>query len=225
MSEENSSKTWRIGCLSATAVIIASIIGLGMPFAERFADRYFPPPTEIIVYPTSQPQIIVVTATLQVFEQPTLSNPEISPTATLFTIPTKNEEPFRNHQTASVGTGLFTKVTFSDGNAPYSQTELDTNYFRIYRIRIEENPNGCGVSIYDTSKVWFSGSANTIFTINGQEIGRLSVGTGKHGYVADWSIKVGDTICAIGYAPSGFHIIFGPDMYYHYDSYCYRGNC
>jgi hypothetical protein len=133
--------------------------------------------------------------------------------------------PFRDHKIASVGTGVFAQVTFSDGNAPYSQDDLNTNHFQIYRIRLEENPDGCGVSIYNTNKVWFSSSANTVFTVNGQEVGKLSVSTGRHGFVADWSVKVGDKICAVGYAPSGFHIVFGPDMYYHYDSYCYRGNC
>ena len=44
MIQEPPSKAW-IGCVSAAAVIIAAIIGLGMPFAERLADRYFPPPT------------------------------------------------------------------------------------------------------------------------------------------------------------------------------------
>lgn len=133
--------------------------------------------------------------------------------------------PLRPHQTSAVGTGVFTQVTSSDGNAPYSQDELNTNYYKIIRIRAEENPDGCGVSIYDTDIVWFSGSSNTVFTINGKEIGRLSVNTGKHGYVANWSIKNQDVVCASGYSASGFHIIFGPDMYYHYDSFCYRGYC
>jgi hypothetical protein len=149
------------------------------------------------------------------------------PVATLQTepLPTQSDSPFRKHEIASVGTGIFTQVTSSDGNAPYSQSELDTSHYRIYRIRPEENPDGCGVSVYNASKVWFSSSVNTVFTVNGQEVGKLSVSTGRHGFVADWNVKVGDKICAVGYAASGFHIIFGPDMYYHYDSYCYRGYC
>lgn len=226
MTEENSSKTWKIGCLSATAVIVAAIIGLGVPFAERIADVYFPPPTTVAANSTVQPQVILITAMPQFVESPASTNAQIFPPATsASTSPLNIDGPFREHQTASVGTGVFTQVTFSDGNAPYSQSELDTNHFRIYRIRPEENPNGCGVSIYNTNKVWFSSSANTVFTVNGIEVGRLSVSTGRHGYVADWSIKTGDTVCAAGYSPSGFHIIFGPDMYYHYDSYCFRGNC
>lgn len=44
-NQESSNKTWIVGCLSAAAVIIAAIIGLGAPFAERLADVYFPSPT------------------------------------------------------------------------------------------------------------------------------------------------------------------------------------
>jgi|GEM_PF-3259989 len=160
--------------------------------------------------------------------QPTLvGGAEVKPSATSISAPSiiQGDGPFREHRTVSVGSGIFTQVTSSDGNASYSQTELDTNHFRIYRIRPEENPDGCGVSIYNAEKVWFSSSTYTTFTVNGQEIGKLSVSTGRHGFVADWTVKVGDYICAVGYASSGFHIIFGPDMYYHYDSYCYRGNC
>jgi hypothetical protein len=53
-SQEKSNKPWIIGCLSATGVIIAAIIGLGVPFAERLADVYFPSP---------MPSAIVVAAT------------------------------------------------------------------------------------------------------------------------------------------------------------------
>jgi hypothetical protein len=41
-NQERSSKAWIVGCYGAAAVIIAAIIGLGAPFAERLADRYFP---------------------------------------------------------------------------------------------------------------------------------------------------------------------------------------
>ena len=133
--------------------------------------------------------------------------------------------PFRELRGATVGTGVFTQVTSSDGQASFSQDDLNTNPYRILRIRPEENQDGCGVSIYTTDKVWFGSSANTVFTVNGKEVGRLSVDTGRHGYVANWSVRVGDKVCAVGFAPSGYYIIMGPDLYYHDDSYCYRGNC
>jgi hypothetical protein len=47
-NQEPPSKTWIVGCLSAAAIIIAAIIGLGAPFAERLADVYFPSPTPSI---------------------------------------------------------------------------------------------------------------------------------------------------------------------------------
>ena len=41
-NKERSNIALTVGCLSAVAVIIAAIIGLGSPFAERAADLYFP---------------------------------------------------------------------------------------------------------------------------------------------------------------------------------------
>ena len=53
MVQEKSDKSW--GCVSAAAVIIAAIIGLGVPFAERIAERILPPltSTAAIVAPYS----------------------------------------------------------------------------------------------------------------------------------------------------------------------------
>jgi hypothetical protein len=160
---------------------------------------------------------------------------QISPSSTEILQPTvtvlnssliiQGNGPFRDQNNKSVGTGVFSKVSFSDGNAKFTQNDLDTNHYQIYRIRVEENKNGCGVSIYDSDKIWFSSSANTELTINGEVVGTLNVNTGKHGVVIALPIKVGDELCAVGYAASGFHIILGPDLYYHYDSYCYRGYC
>jgi len=48
MVQEPQSKTWIViivAIISATAVICAAIIGLGAPFAERFADEYYPKTT------------------------------------------------------------------------------------------------------------------------------------------------------------------------------------
>lgn len=133
--------------------------------------------------------------------------------------------PFREYQTASIGSGPLMQVTFSDGLAPYTDEELATNYYHIQRIRLEENPDGCGISIYNTNKIWFGSAMLTTITVNDVPIADLYVLTGKHGYIFEWSLKVGDKICVTDFNPSGFHIIFGPDLYYHYDSYCYRGHC
>lgn len=177
------------------------------------------------------PSVIVFVPSIWDSLSPLPSTPrqaEVIPTTPPPLIPSPTTEstgPFREHQTASIGTGAFAQVTLSDGLAPYEEGWLQTYHFRHQRIRPEENPAGCGVSVFDTNKVWFSSSANTVFTVNGQEIGKLVVATGKHGYVFDYAIHVGDNLCAVGFAPSGYQIVIGPDMYYHYDSYCYRGNC
>jgi hypothetical protein len=57
---------WIVGCLGATGVIVAAIIALGAPIAQRAADYYFPALTPVqnnssIASPTSillQPQIV-----------------------------------------------------------------------------------------------------------------------------------------------------------------------
>jgi hypothetical protein len=76
MAQEPSNNTpFKVGCLTAAAVIIAAIIGLGLPFAQRLADRYLPPftPTPIIISST------------QAYQQPeatqAASNPVIPPFA------------------------------------------------------------------------------------------------------------------------------------------------
>lgn len=46
-SRKQSNTTLLVGCAAAVAVIIAAIIGLGSPFAERAADLYFPTFTPI----------------------------------------------------------------------------------------------------------------------------------------------------------------------------------
>jgi hypothetical protein len=79
----NSSITWIVGCFSAVAIIIAAIIGLGAPFAERIADRYFPtltpvsisyPPTEVVSQnQTPNSPSILPTATQQVLQPSSVS--------------------------------------------------------------------------------------------------------------------------------------------------------
>lgn len=66
MDKENQSKAW-IGCVSAAAIIIAAIIGLGMPFAENMAARLLPPytPTAISVAPTEVSPTIIPQQTIQ----------------------------------------------------------------------------------------------------------------------------------------------------------------
>lgn len=160
--------------------------------------------------------------------QPTSTTPPrvIPPTLAAPTQPiTQGDGTFQEHRIIAVGTGPFTQVTISDGRTSYDDSWLATYRYRIQRIRREEQPTGCDTSVFEANKIWFSGSVGTSFTVNGQEIGKLSVGGGKHGFVFTWAIKPGDNLCAVGYDQGGFHIIFGPDIYYHYDSYCHRGYC
>ena len=83
----------------------------------------------------------------------------------------------------------------------------------------------CEDSRYNTNLFFVAGSPGMSLTINGENVGTYTIAPDSHGYIFQRPIKFGDTICAVGFSPSGFQIVLGPDIYYHYDSYCYRGAC
>lgn len=134
------------------------------------------------------------------------------------------EGPFRQHYAEAIGSGSLMNVTYSDGMADFDEAWLATYHYRLQRIRPEENPDGCGVSVYNTDKIWFGSEPNTI-TVNGVPIAENYVPTGSHGYIFEYPLNIGDKICVTHVPQSGYHIYFGPDLYWHYDSYCYRGHC
>lgn len=233
MIQEPESKAW-IGCLSAAAVIIAAIIGLGVPFAERAADIYFPKPTpSTIVAPaqlTQEPLVAIQpssppTTKLSATEPPVVAQSvDRAPEGQAASI--EDPTPIREHFQVSVGTGLFSSATFSDGLASYSEQWLwDNDHHNIQMIRQEEYPSGCDVARYDSELIWIAGTTGMQFTINDEVVGSYSAADFSHGYIVRWPVRMGDTLCAVGFKPIGFGIIIGPDIYYHYDSYCYRGHC
>jgi hypothetical protein len=61
--------------------------------------------------------------------------------------------------------------------------------------------------------------------VNDHEIGRLDVAGDDHGYMVRWRVVIGDKLCAENHEPGKSYIVIGPDVFYHYDSYCYRGHC
>lgn len=137
-----------------------------------------------------------------------------------------NPEPIRDHFQVVVGNGIFAIGTFSDGQAPYSEQWLwDNDRFNIQRIRAEEYPTGCDVARYTTNFLWIGGTTGMSFSINGENVGTYEIADDSHGYIFNWPVQIGDTLCAVGFTSTGFQIILGPDVYYHYDSYCYRGGC
>jgi len=148
-----------------------------------------------------------------------------SPTTSSFVPSSQSDSPFREHKTTPiVGTGVLAKGTYSDGMASFSESDI-SSHLNIQRIRLEENPDGCGIAFLSADKIWFGSSVKTTLTINDSAVGTINQATGRHGYVFDVHINSGDKVCVTYFEPSGFQIIFGPDMYYHYDSYCYRGHC
>lgn len=140
--------------------------------------------------------------------------------------PVSQEGPFRSHYQVVVGDGIFGEGSFSDGLAEYSNDWLRSNdHFDIQRIRQEEYPDGCDISRYNTNLVWISGTSGMQFAVNDEVIGTYQIADDPHGYIFEWPIKMGDKLCAVNFRSVGFSIVLGPDIYYHYDSYCYRWGC
>lgn len=132
---------------------------------------------------------------------------------------------FREHKTTPiVGTGVLAQGTYSDGMASFSESDI-SSHLNIQRMRLEENPDGCGIAFMSADQIWFGSSVKTTLTINDSAVGTINQATGRHGYVFNIHINSGDKVCVTYFEPSGYQIVFGPDMYYHYDSYCYRGHC
>lgn len=140
--------------------------------------------------------------------------------------PVSQEGPFRPHYQVVVGDGIFAQGTFSDGLSEYTESWLWANdHFNIQRVRIEEYPSGCDISRYNTNLLWIAGSQGMQISINDEIVGTYNIADNPHGYIFEVPIKFGDKLCAVNFKSSGFDIIVGPDIYYHYDSYCYRGGC
>lgn len=140
--------------------------------------------------------------------------------------PVSQDGPIRPHYQVTVGDGIFSEGTFSDGLAPYSEQSLwNNNRFNIQRIRPEEYPSGCDIARYNTNLVWISGTTGMQFSVNDSVVGTYNIADDPHGYIFEWPINIGDKLCAVGFRSVGYSIIIGPDIYYQYDSYCYRGNC
>jgi len=183
----------------------------------------------VIVFGASNPSV-PPTATASQYQEPTSNSPSIQPTTAQVSTQSsntsaQNSTPLRDQKnTPIVGTGVLEQGTYSDGMASISASEINS-HLNIQRFRLEENPDGCGIAFMDADKIWFGSSVKTNLTINDVVVGTINAPTGKHGYMFNATVHSGDKVCVSYFEPSGFQIVFGPDIYYHYDSYCYRGNC
>ena len=141
------------------------------------------------------------------------SEPTITPTESLI-----NDS---NFEQLKIGTGIFISANTSDGLRDYDIS----SYYKVQRIRYEEFPDGCSVSDWRSQLLWVTGNKGTDIFLNNELIGTLEINTGNHGYLIQLLIKPGDKLCISGKNANGFSLLFGPDVFYHYDSYCFRGFC
>jgi hypothetical protein len=125
----------------------------------------------------------------------------------------------------NIGTGVFTQAAYSDGMAEISYNDINAQYSNIQTINPQTSDTGCGIARYDVSELWFAGAAGSSLLINGEQVGQLSFGNGPHGHMISIDIFFGDEICIDPIPPGGYGMVLGPDVYFHYDSYCYRGFC
>jgi len=173
-------------------------------------------PTSTVPKPVSIPNPPQVTERVIPTQKPNIAQPVAVSVA----------QSIRLHTATSIGTGVFAQATFSDGLAPYDENWLwANNHFNIQRIRRDEQPDGCGISEHEVDRIWIGAGAVMKVTVNGVEVGTITTATGRHGYVVMLPLHTNDRICVSPIPVSGFHIVFGPDVYYHHDSYCYRDNC
>jgi len=159
-----------------------------------------------------------IVATLET--HPPATQSAATPEPTIF-----SSAPLLSHKIKGIGTGIFEKATYSDGSAQFSQQELNSSHFEIQLINPDTTSNGCSTSWYTVNEVWFGGASKTTLYLNGTAIGELFQGVGKHGYMIPLSVNAGDELCVNPIPPGGFHMNLGADIYYHYDSFCYRGYC
>jgi len=153
--------------------------------------------------------------------QPTsVINPEpVQPPAQI------SSAPLISHDVESIGTGIFSQATYSDGSAVFSQQELNTSHSKIQLINPDSSSNGCGTAWYTVNEVWFGGASKTTLYLNDVAVGELFQGVGRHGYMIPLSVNAGDELCVKPIPSGGWNMNLGADIYYHYDSFCHRGNC
>ncbi len=208
-------------------LIVAGSINKRLPYSFRrdFSIEQLPPAN--IGCPASDSLTRPATESVQSAETLTGQPPEqpLQVTEESSTGLTPSQSAIRPHTAFSAGDGVFANVTVSDGQAELSSSDLSTSHQHIQRIRREEQPSGCDTAFYASDKIWVTGTPGMRLTLDGQVVGTYRIAPDSHGFMLDMSIEVGQEICAVDYGPEGFSIIFGPDVYYHYDSYCHRGFC
>ncbi len=166
------------------------------------------------------------------------AQPSPSPVASVPAVP---PGPLRPHHTTSIGTGVFAHVTYSDGLAPYTDDDVTTRFGRVEVSLSPVGQGGCWISRYNTDTVWFrSGAVGPVMVTvipqgadpialqkNGNPVGVLNEPTGLHGYILDldYPLQRGEWVCITVASEDGLYIIYGPDLYYWYDSYCSRKAC
>jgi hypothetical protein len=192
---------------------------IGVELGPRTSEPLFCPGN--VARPTATDTLVFATAVATSQPSPSTPTPQ-PPTA----VENSQPVPIRDHFAITAGSGIFAEGTVSDGQAPYSEQWLwDNNRFKIQRIRREEYSDGCDAARYTTDVIWIGGTKDMKITVNGEMVGQYTIDPNAHGYVFKWPIRFGDQLCAVDVGSEGFHIILGPDVYYHYDSYCYRGGC
>jgi hypothetical protein len=178
--------------------------------------------TETPTLQSTNVPIIAPTAVKEIVFPTDASNDQSS-AGLLTSTPVKIVQNAYPHNSVSLGSGIFNSALTSDGMQSYTNTFLSTYHSKI--TFLSGNPEGCGRATYSSNYIWIGGLSGTTLTLNGVELGTLSQNTGSHGVLLKYSVNVNDDLCALNVSSHMYHIVVGPDILYHFDSYCYRGNC
>ena len=118
----------------------------------------------------------------------------------------------------------YINLTFSAGTAPFTESQLwdQGNFGQHQRIQLDTHPNYCDIARYTVDRLWISGSPGMKLLINGIVTGEYTSAPDPHGYIIRQPVNIGDEICVENVGPEGFMILLGPDLYFHYDTYCFR---
>lgn len=146
--------------------------------------------------------------------------------------------PLRPQQEVSLGSGIFARATYSDGLAPITDDDLLARFTRTDVMLDPTGMGGCWIAHYAADQIWLrAGSAGAYWIYVGSTepknltesapAGILDRPTTLHGYLLDLRVSEGEWICVVseGSGSEGLYVISGPDLYYWFDSYCYRKLC
>lgn len=177
--------------------------------------------TPTLTAPASPEASPIITALT--YTPPPAATSTHTPTATVTSTPPARLEEYTH--AAGIGAGIFADAYYTDGNEPVKKNKINSLYPDIQWIDRSSTVGGCTKAKYTADLIWFNAGGPTQLTLKGSPVGEVFAATGKHGYILNLVIDENAELCVSPIPDAGFRIVLGPDMLFHYESFCYRGYC